>query len=285
MNLKFKNGSRLLNLDKGTLLMGIVNRTPDSFSDGGVLYKDLQKALNFSLDLINDGADIIDIGGESTRPDAESVNLDEELERTIPLIEALRKESGILISIDTTKSEVARQAIIAGADIVNDVSGFHLDDKMLPLIKEFDCLGIAMHRKGTPKTMQNPDNLSYDNIVEEINRYFAEILLKAQSLGIASKHIILDPGLGFSKNFEQNITIIKSLKEFYIHQSPLLIGPSRKSFLGAILDEPHPQNRLWATMAVLAYAINQNCHIVRVHDIKELHQVRLVLNCFSSQDF
>ena len=275
--LNFKRKARQIVIGKKTLLMGIVNTTPDSFSDGGKYYKK-DKALLHCLKLIEEGADILDIGGESTRPNALPVKLEEELERTIPLIQELRKRSNIFISIDTTKSQVARHALEEGVDIINDVSGFHNDKNMLSLIKKFDCLAIAMHRRGTPQTMQNKENLIYNNLIGEINSYFSVIIKQAESLGISKGHIILDVGLGFSKNLEQNIQIIQSLSEFHRHKAPLLLGPSKKSFIGAILGEENPPKRVWGTGAIVAYAIIQKVSVLRVHNIKEMKDICLILD-------
>lgn len=253
-----------------TLIMGILNSTPDSFSDGGQFYS-LDKALEHSLKMEADGADIIDIGGESTRPGAERVSLEEELNRTIPLIEALRAESEITISIDTTKAEVARQALLAGANIINDVSGFRLDAEMTKVAKELNAGCAIMHMRGTSDNMQKLCN--YGDLITDVKAELKESLDEILLAGISEQQVIIDPGIGFSKTAEQNIELMKNLSEFHSLKRPLLLGTSRKSFIGHILNESQAQERVWGTAATLCVGIQHGAHIMRVHDVKEMAQV------------
>ncbi|RCK71632.1 MAG: Dihydropteroate synthase [Ignavibacteriae bacterium] len=247
--------------------MGILNITPDSFSDGGRYYS-TEKAIEHALRMEDEGADFIDIGGESTRPGAESVSVEEELKRVIPVIEKLAGKIEIPISIDTTKSEVARKALDTGAEIVNDISATNFDPDMIKVISDFKPALILMHIKGSPKTMQiNPD---YIDVIKEIKDYLQESVNKCRSNGI--EQIIVDPGIGFGKKLEHNIEIFKRLSELKELGCPILIGPSRKSFIGQILDLPVEQ-RLEGTAAAVAVSILRGANIVRVHDVKEIKRV------------
>jgi dihydropteroate synthase len=257
-------------LGERTLIMGILNSTPDSFSDGGQFYS-LDKALAHSLQMVKDGADIIDVGGESTRPGALKVSLDEELNRTIPLIKALREKSSIAISIDTTKSEVAREALLAGANIINDVSGFQLDPNMGLVAKELEAGCALMHMRGTADNMQELCN--YEDLLTDIKSELSLSVNSLLSLDIKKGQLVIDPGIGFSKTAEQNIELMKNLSEFHSLDYPILLGTSRKSFIGYILNESKAQDRLWGTAASLCVGIQQGAHIMRVHDVKEMAQV------------
>ncbi len=248
-----------------TLIMAILNVTPDSFSDGGK-FADPNQAVNRALNLMEEGADMIDIGGESTRPGAEPVSLDEELNRTIPVIESIRKESDCLISIDTYKSAVAEAALNAGANVVNDISGFTFDSKMAPLVAKKNASVILMHIKGTPRDMQK--NPHYDNLIEEIKSFFQQQVELAKIAGVRSKKIILDPGIGFGKRLEDNFAIIRELGQIRAMGYPVLLGPSRKSFIGMALDIP-VEERLEGTLASITAGIMNGARIVRVHDIVE----------------
>ena len=248
-----------------TLIMAILNVTPDSFSDGGK-FADPNQAVNRALNLMEEGADMIDIGGESTRPGAEPVSLDEELNRTIPVIESIRKESDCLISIDTYKSAVAKAALNAGANVVNDISGFTFDSKMAPLVAKKNASVILMHIKGTPRDMQK--NPHYDNLIEEIKSFFQQQVEVAKMAGVRSKKIILDPGIGFGKRLEDNFAIIRELGQIRAMGYPVLLGPSRKSFIGMALDIP-VEERLEGTLASITAGIMNGARIVRVHDIVE----------------
>jgi dihydropteroate synthase len=250
--------------------MGIINVTPDSFSDGGK-YSNAGAAVDAALAMIDDGADFIDVGGESTRPGSEPVPLKTELKRVIPVIEKLVKKTGIPVSIDTYKSEVAAEALRAGACIVNDISGLHFDEGMAETIALYNATAILMHIKGTPRTMQT--DIVYDDLIGEIRVYLEEGIRKATAAGV--KQIIMDPGIGFGKELEHNLEIIKRLDEFCDIGRPILIGPSRKSFIGKILNLPVEQ-RLEGTAAAAAVSIMNGANILRVHDVKEMKRVAII---------
>jgi dihydropteroate synthase len=249
------------NADK--FVMGILNVTPDSFSDGGKFY-DIDSALKHAEEMIKDGADIIDVGGESTRPYAESVSVEEELRRVVPVIEVIRKEfQDIPISIDTYKSKVAEEAINAGADIINDISGLRFDPLMIDIAKKFDVPVVVMHIKGTPKDMQK--NPEYKDLMRELLEYFESRINFLNSVSI--NKIIIDPGIGFGKTFEHNLEILNKLNEFTIFNLPILVGLSRKSFIGYVLDGRPPEDRLYGTIASNMVALMKGASILRVHDV------------------
>jgi len=247
-----------------TLIMGILNMTPDSFSDGGQ-FKSHDKAIDHALKMVEEGANIIDIGGESTRPGAEAVQLEEELSRTIPIIEAVRLKSDCLISIDTYKSKVAKAALDAGADMVNDISGLTFDHNMASLVAERNVPVIIMHIKGKPGDMQK--NPNYDNLIKEIKAFFEVQIAIAKKAGIDSGNIILDPGIGFGKRLEDNFEIIRELGQISTMGYPVLLGPSRKSFIGFTLDLP-VEERIEGTLASITAGVINGARIVRVHDIR-----------------
>lgn len=266
---------RSLEVGRRTLVMGILNCTPDSFSDGG-RYFEKQAAIDHALQMVEDGADIIDVGGESTRPagpygaGAEPVSDAEEMERVIPVIEALAKQTPVALSIDTYKSSVAIAAIRAGASMVNDISGFQFDPLMPEIVAQSRAAAVIMHIKGTPRDMQQ--NPSYGNLMDELYQYFDERLQMASSAGISAEQIVIDPGLGFGKRLQDNYEILRRLEEFRGLGCAILVGPSRKSFIGKALDLPVDQ-RLEGTAAAVALAVANGAHIVRVHDVKEIHRV------------
>jgi len=243
--------------------MGILNVTPDSFSDGGN-YFDASKAVDHGLRLIEEGADILDIGGESTRPGSDSISREEERSRVIPVITALRKRTEALISIDTTKYEISREALDAGADIINDISASRFDPRTLALTVGKDVPIVLMHMKGRPKTMQS--NPSYDNLLFEVKSFFEERISTALALGARRDQIIIDPGIGFGKQLEHNCALIKNLRYFEDLEHPLLIGISRKSFIGQVLNQP-PHDRIEGTLASAVLSIMNGAHILRVHDV------------------
>ena len=247
-----------------TLIMGILNMTPDSFSDGGQ-FKSHDKAIDHALKMVEEGANIIDIGGESTRPGAEAVQLEEELSRTIPIIEAIRLKSDCLISIDTYKSKVAKAALDAGADMVNDISGLTFDHNMASLVAKRNVPVIIMHIKGKPGDMQK--NPNYDNLIKEIKAFFEVQIAIAKKAGIDSGNIILDPGIGFGKRLEDNFEIIRELGQISTMGYPVLLGPSRKSFIGFTLDLP-VEERIEGTLASITAGVINGARIVRVHDIR-----------------
>lgn len=269
-----------LDLSKKTHIMGVLNITPDSFSDGG-MYFDKTSAVDHALRMVDEGADILDIGGESSRPGSEPVSLDEELKRTIPVIIELSKNIPVPISIDTCKSEVARQALEAGASIVNDISGMRFDPQMPKVISKFKVPVVIMHMKGTPKNMQVDP--VYEALIPEIMDYFRMSIQLAVGAGIPEKMIILDPGIGFGKTFLNNLEIINNLEQFSMFEKPLLIGPSRKAFLGKILGGLPAQDRLEGTAAAVAISIINGAHIVRVHDVKEMAMVAKVADAIKHQ--
>ena len=259
-----------LNPKRETLVMGIVNVTPDSFSDGGKFFSP-EVAISHASKLITQGADIIDIGGESTRPGAEQVSESEELKRVIPVIEKIRTDNPtILISIDTTKASVAKHAVEAGADIINDVSGLSFDNNMIGIVESFNIPVVIMHMKGNPQNMQlNPE---YEDIVNEILDFFKMKIKIAIQSGINRSMIILDPGIGFGKTVEHNFELLSRLNEFNVLELPIMIGPSRKSFIGITLDLP-PEDRLEGTAAAVSAGVMNGASIVRVHDVKSMKRV------------
>lgn len=253
--------------------MGILNVTPDSFSDGGK-YFDKDSAIQRALQMAEDEADIIDIGGESTRPGSDAVDAKEEIKRTIPVIEALSKKINIPISIDTYKSEVAKIALETGASIVNDISGLRFDSSMPDVIAKHKATVVIMHIKGTPKNMQQ--NPAYEALIPEIMDYFRKSIAIGVRAGIDENKIIIDPGIGFGKSLEHNLEIINSIKEFKLLGKPILIGPSRKSFIGKILGNESPDERLEGTAAAVAISILNGANIIRVHDVKYMAKVAKV---------
>lgn len=258
-------------LSQRTLIMGALNVTPDSFSDGGLFF-DLEKAVARGRQMAAEGADIIDIGGESTRPGAKPLDEEEELRRVIPLVRSLRQEVNIPISVDTRKSRVAEESLAAGADMINDISALRFDQRMVAVIKEAQVPVVLMHMRGDPETMQL--NTHYDNLEEEIFSFLKERIRFAEDQGIPPEKIIIDPGLGFGKSLEQghNLLILKYLQRFRKLGKPVLIGPSRKAFIGRILNLP-PGEREEGTMAAVAIAILNGANIVRVHEIARMRRV------------
>lgn len=257
-----------------THIMGILNLTPDSFYDGG-LYQQLDKAVDHALLMVEEGADIVDIGGESTRPGAEALPVDEELKRVIPIIKRIRKKSDIVISIDTYKSEVAGVAIAEGANIVNDISAMRFDPQMVNVIAESGVPVVLMHIKGMPKRMQN--NPYYEDVIAEIYQHLRERIEFATKHGVKKSKIIIDPGIGFGKRVIDNYHIIRELNRLKPLGCPILIGPSRKSFIGAVLNLP-PDQRKAGTAAAAAVGIVNGADIIRVHDVKEMTQVAKIVD-------
>ncbi|MEW6162819.1 MAG: dihydropteroate synthase [Nitrospirota bacterium] len=271
MKLTWANFS--FDFSKKTYIMGVLNVTPDSFSDGG-LYLDKSSAIERAYRMVDEGADIIDIGGESTRPGSEPVSIEEELRRTIPVIETLAKEIKIPMSIDTYKSEVARVALNAGASMVNDISGLRFDPKMSEVVSEYKVPVVIMHIKGTPQNMQQ--NPVYEALIPEIMDYLRMGITIATRSGISEDKIIIDPGIGFGKTSDHNLEIINNLREFTFLEKPILIGPSRKAFIGKILGDVPATERLEGTAAAVAICIMNGANIVRVHDVKEMVKVAKV---------
>ncbi|NQZ55932.1 MAG: dihydropteroate synthase [Lentisphaeraceae bacterium] len=250
--------------------MAVLNCTPDSFSDGGENLA-VEKAVANALVMIEQGAGLIDIGGESTRPGALPVDEQEELRRVVPVIKALRQKSSIPISIDTTKATVAREALAAGADIINDISAFNRDPEMKQVALETGAGCMLMHMRGTPQTMQQ--FLEYNDVVSDVKAELNETIQKLLDFGIQRQAIMVDPGIGFSKNVEQNLELIQRLDEFLDMGFPILLGTSRKSFIGKVLQKTEPQERVWGTAASIAIGICKGASVVRVHDIAEMKDV------------
>lgn len=279
---------KILALNKKTFLMGILNITPDSFSDGGEFFQNTKKAVNRVRKMVEEGADIIDIGGESSRPGSEIVSKHEELARVIPIIKAIRGRLGgkILLSIDTYKAEVAKAAIKAGANIINSLGGFTFDKELAIVAADFACPVIIYHVKGEPKTMQKGD-IFYKDVVDEINSFFKKQIEFGLGEGIKREQFLLDPGIGFGKTIEQNVEIIKRLDEFKKNKLPIVIGISRKSHLGKLLereltlkDTPRTSERLEAGLAETAVAVLKGARIVRAHDVFETKRFLSILDLF-----
>ena len=254
-----------LDLGKRTHVMGVLNVTPDSFSDGG-LYFQKEKAIEHGLLLAQDGADIIDVGGESTRPFSKEVPLQEELDRVVPVVEALSKEVQVPISIDTCKAEVARRALKAGASIINDISALRFDPDIVSVAAEAGVPVILMHMQGTPGDMQK--NPSYQNLIPEILDFLKRAVDRAVSGGIKNDLIIVDPGIGFGKTVEHNLEVIRELGQFRVLGRPVLLGTSNKTFIGQLLNK-EPHDRDTGTMATIAAGVLNGANIVRVHNVKK----------------
>lgn len=246
-------------------VMGIVNVTPDSFSDGG-RYLDTGRAVEHALKLIEEGADILDIGGESTRPGADPVEESEELKRVLPVIRAVRSQTKALISIDTMKASVARAALAAGADIINDVTGLRADPMMQRVAADTEAGLVVMHMIGTPRTMQKQPE--YEDVVAEVQAYFSERLRILADLGIVPERVILDPGFGFGKTLDHNVALMQSLPQLAVQGRPVLVGVSRKSMISKLLETEAVEDRDWPTVALTSYSREQGARIVRVHDVR-----------------
>lgn len=262
-------GRRSIDLSDRPCVMGILNVTPDSFSDGNS-YFNLEAAVARALEMEAEGADIIDIGGESTRPGAPPVEEQDELKRVIPVIEALSNRLKIPISIDTYKASVARIALAAGAEIVNDISGLTFDSRMAEVVAAADAGLVVMHTRGTPREMQR--DTVYENIIAEVSASLLKSLEMAETAGIAAERVVFDPGIGFAKDLEGNLEIIRNLGIFPRLGRPVLLAASRKAFIGRITGR-EPSERLFGTAAVVAVAIANGASIVRVHDVREMREV------------
>ncbi len=265
--------SRCFHWGQRTYLMGVLNVTPDSFSDGGE-YHTVTTALAQAQALVAAGADIIDVGGQSTRPGAEEISLAEELDRILPILNIISKQFDVPISVDTTKSVVAQAAVDAGADMVNDISGGTFDPEMLPTVAKMNVPIVLMHTRGNPQTMLKLTD--YQDLIGEISNFLANQAVKATAVGIGQEKIIIDPGIGFAKNYEQNLELLRHLNKLRELNYPILVGPSRKSFIGQIINQPDPKSRVWGTAAACCAAIANGADILRVHDVKEMRDVCLV---------
>jgi len=264
-NFDIKYNSGVLRLADKTHIMGVLNVTPDSFSDGGA-YLDPALALERAMTMADEGADIIDIGGESTRPGAKEVSSEEELRRIIPVIEAVAKKVDVPVSVDTYKAKVAKRALESGASIINDISGLRFDPEMADVAASMDCPIIMMHIRGTPADMQlNP---VYASLMDEVIDYLKWSIAIAQKAGVDPDKIIVDPGVGFGKSFNDNLYLIKHLDELKVLGKPILVGTSRKSFIGGIIAAD-PDDRLEGTLATSLFAQTKGANIIRVHDVKE----------------
>jgi len=261
---------KVLDLGSRTHIMGILNVTPDSFSDGGQ-YADMDRALAHAREMGAQGADIIDIGGESTRPGSEPVPEDEELLRIVPLIMRLSAELPIPISVDTYKATVAQKALEAGASIVNDISGLRFSPDMARVVADYDAAVVIMHIQGTPRNMQQ--NPVYTDVVTEVMAYLEQSIEIALAAGVDQEKIIIDPGIGFGKTLEHNLLLLKRLDEFKALGRPILLGTSRKKFIGTVLNIPVAEQRIQGTAATLALGIGKGARVLRVHDVERMSQV------------
>lgn len=252
-----------LDLSTAPLLMGILNVTPDSFSDGGTCFES-EAAVGRALQLVADGADVLDVGGESTRPGADPVSLVEELRRVVPVVQRIAEQSPVLISIDTTKSDVAREAVAAGAQIVNDISGLEFDPAMPQMCADLKVGVVCMHIRGTPKTMQ--DDPRYDDVVTEVHDFLSRRLTLLEQQGIPRERVAIDPGIGFGKSADHNIEILRQIGRFRELGRPVCIGHSRKRFLKRLVGRPIDE-RLFATVGVAVAVALQGAEIIRIHDV------------------
>jgi len=268
-------GEHTLEIGERTLLMGVVNITPDSFSDGGDCLE-AEKAAERCFQLVEDGADIVDVGGESSRPGAEPASEEEELRRVMPVLEKISGKIEAPVSIDTVKPRVAEEALSAGATIVNDITGLQ-NGKMASVIAEHGAAVVVMHMKGTPRTMQ--DNPHYDDLMGEIIEFLEERVRFGIANGVDEERILVDPGIGFGKTAEDNYRIIDRLEELRCLGRPIVVGPSRKSFIGKVLKAA-PRGRVFGTAAAVTWCIANGADIVRVHDVKEMKEVAAVAEEF-----
>jgi len=252
-------------------LMGVLNVTPDSFSDGGH-YFDTTRAIERGLDMVDEGADLIDVGGESTRPNADEVTVEEELRRVLPVVRAL-SEAGVSVSIDTSKAIVARESLAAGAVVTNDVTAFS-DPKMPEVCASAGCTVCLMHMQGNPRTMQASP--SYDDVVNEVRDFLMARALKVESMGVQRNRIWIDPGLGFGKTLDHNLSLLRHLSRIVETGYPVLIGASRKSFIGRILAGAPVEERLFGSLAAQVLAQSNGAKIIRAHDCKEARNAMLI---------
>jgi dihydropteroate synthase len=264
-----KWGSRQIDFDKNTRVMGILNVTPDSFSDGGMFFQREEAIAQGEL-LAAQGADLLDIGGESARPFSDPISPEEEIRRIVPIIKALSRRISIPISVDTWKAEVAQAALDAGAAMVNDISGLGLDPRLGEVAGTFGVPLILMHMQGTPRDMQAKPN--YNHLLEDIHRFFEDRVRRAEAFGLPRDRILIDPGIGFGKLMHHNLTLIKQLDFFQDLDLPIVLGTSRKSFVGKITQQG-PLDRDWGTAATLAIGAWQGAHMMRVHNVTAAKQV------------
>jgi len=278
-----KTGPYSLVLGEKTCIMGIINVTPDSFSNDGCLTNtktSAAKALKLATNQIENGVDLLDIGGESSRPGSQKITAKEEIKRIIPLLKTLRKKVQIPISVDTYKPLVARQALDAGANMINNINGADCDLRLLKMVRDYDAAIVLMHMRGTPKTMQK--DIHYSHLMKEIYQSLQQSIDQCLDAGIKFDKIIIDPGIGFGKSFNQNLEIINQLDTFHRLNRPILVGTSRKTFIGEILKKG-VDHRLSGTLAAISASIMRGCHIVRVHDVKEAKQTALMTDAIINQ--
>jgi dihydropteroate synthase len=275
-----KINGREFDFSRTVYVMGILNVTPDSFSDGGK-HNTFQAAVAHAAALAQEGADILDVGGESSRPGSLPVGEQEEIDRVIPVIEAIQKQIRIPVSVDTTKAKVAQVAFAAGAGMINDISGLTKDPQMKEVAARAQCSISLMHMKGTPETMQK--NPFYKDVIAEVKSYFRERLEEAQKGGIQKDKIILDVGIGFGKRLEDNLILLNRLNEFKEFGCPLMVGTSRKSFIGTILKQADPEKRLFGTMGSLALAITRGANLLRVHDVRAAREMLTVMSAIQKE--
>jgi dihydropteroate synthase len=275
-----KARERLIPLDAGPLIMGVLNVTPDSFSDGG-RYLDPDAAVAHAVAMAEQGADLIDIGAESTRPGSDPVDEKEEIRRLIPVVGAVCRKVSVPVSVDTTKAAVARKALDAGAAIVNDISALRFDPLMKAVVAETGAGLVLLHMQGTPKTMQQAP--SYRDVIEEIRQFFVERIRAALEAGIGAEQILLDPGIGFGKNLAHNLSVLAHLDALVALGYPILVGVSRKAFIGQVLDRPGDE-RVMGTAAAVAVAILRGARVVRVHDVKRMRDVVKIVNAIMSHE-
>jgi dihydropteroate synthase len=268
---QLKTPRRAIELSRRTLVMGVINATPDSFSDGGMIDYE-EEGLRQAMKMVGEGADILDVGGESSRPGAEPVPLQEELRRVVPLIRRIARETAIPVSIDTIKAEVARQAIDAGAEIINDITALRGDGRMARVAASAGVPVILMHMRGIPSTMQK-GKLAYGSVIGEIRDFLEDRIEKASSSGIQTDNLIIDPGIGFGKNVDDNLRLLRHLGEFKVLGRPICVGVSRKHFTGKITGVTRPADRIEGTAAAVTAAVLNGANIIRVHDVGTMKRV------------
>lgn len=277
---QLKKGSLRDRISQGPVIMGVVNVTPDSFSDGGQFYN-ANNAIEHGLQLLSDGADILDIGGESTRPGAEVVDIQDEIDRVVPVIEGLRDQAEF-ISIDTRNAETMRAALKAGANIINDVSALSYDPESLDVAVQAKVSVILMHSQGTPQDMQN--NPNYNSVVSDVCEYLKSRIEFCKTHRLDPDLLCVDPGIGFGKTLEHNLLLLRNLKEFHALGVPILLGTSRKSFIAAICNDEPPHDRISGSVASALWGLSQGVQIFRVHDVKETKQAFDVFQAISSSE-
>ena len=278
--LTWRCGDHVLSCGERTLVMGILNVTPDSFSDGG-LFLDPRAAVARGMAIVAEGADIVDVGGESTRPGSDPVSAAEETDRVVPVIEALAERIEVPLSIDTRKADVAAEALGSGASIVNDVSGGR-DPEMFDVVKSSGAGMVLMHMLGEPRTMQEAPH--YDDVVGEVKEYLRGRLEAAEFAGIEPERLVVDPGIGFGKDVRDNLTLMRRLDALLDLGRPVLVGPSRKRFIGALLGDLPSEERVEGTAGAVAWLVTRGAHIVRVHDVREMVRVVRVVDALARAD-